>query len=77
MTNFPMQDSNFNICGSFCFYNAHLIYDNKLNGDASDFANGIDHVLKGFLIHKLSPLTTDLKWLICTLFYLIMSTKFL
>ena len=30
MTNYPMQDSNSTMCGSFCIYIAHLIYDKKL-----------------------------------------------
>ena len=37
ITNFPMQDSNFTMCGSFCNYIGHLIYDKRVNGDASDF----------------------------------------
>ena len=54
MTNYPMQDSNSTMCGSFCFYIAHLIYDKNFNGDASDFVYINDHVLKRFLTHMLS-----------------------
>ena len=32
------------MCGSFCIYIAHLIYDKNFNGDASDFAYLKDHV---------------------------------
>ena len=54
MTNFPMQDSNSTMCGSFCIYIAHLIYDKSFNGDAFNFAYINDHVLKRFLTHMLS-----------------------
>ena len=49
-----MQDSNSTMCGSFCIYIAHLIYDKNFNGDAPDFAYINDHVLKRFLTHMLS-----------------------
>ena len=60
MTKYPMQDSNSTMCGSFCIYNAHLIYNKNLNGDASDFAYLNDHVLKRFLTHMLSHQLTIL-----------------
>ena len=37
MTNFPKQDSNSTMCGSFCNYIAQLIYENNFIGDATDF----------------------------------------
>ena len=54
MTNFRMQDSNPTMCGSFCIYIAHLIYDKNFTGYASDFAYINDHVLKRFLTHMLT-----------------------
>ena len=54
MTNFPMQDSNSTMCGSFCIYIAHLIYDKRLNDDAFNFVYINDQVLKRFLTHMLS-----------------------
>ena len=46
MTNFPMQDSNSTMCGSFMIYIAHSNYDKKCNGDASGFVYVNYHVLK-------------------------------
>ena len=54
MTNFPMQDSNSTMCGFFCIYIAHLIFDKNFNGDASDFVYITDHVFKRFLTHMLT-----------------------
>ena len=54
MTNFLMQDSNSTMCGSFCIYIAHLIFDKNFNGDASDFVYITDQVLKRFLTHMLT-----------------------
>ena len=54
MKNFPKQDSNSTMCGSFCNYIAQLIYDKNFISDASDFLNINDHVLKPFLTHMLS-----------------------
>ena len=49
-----MQDSNSTMCGSFCIYIAHLIFDKNFIGDASEIAYINDHVLKRFLTQMLS-----------------------
>ena len=86
MINFPMQDSNSTMCGSFCSYFAHLIYDKSFNGVAFELVYINDQVLKRFLIRMLSHYLIIFLWLICqfsisfwTLYFLIIEnfTRFL
>ena len=74
------------MCGSFCSYFAHLIYDKSFNGVASELVYINDHVLKRFLIRMLSHYLIIFLWLICqfsisfwTLYFLIIEnfTRFL
>ena len=58
MTGVPMQDSNFIMCGAFCIYIAHLLFNSNFNGDASDFIHINEPILKRFLTLSYSVLET-------------------